>query len=72
MVQGHVPVDSHNWVEDEMPLPIIRSVHLMARFMYEHIVQIPRQLDDYANSPYRLWPDSVEEFWESRFVKNPK
>lgn len=59
-------------VEDDMPLPIIGSVHLMARFMYEHLVQIPRQLDVYANSPYRLWPDSVEEFCESRFVENPQ
>ena len=53
-------------IEDDMPLDIVRSVHLMARFMYEHLVPIPRQLKEYMNSPHRLWPDSLEEFWESR------
>ena len=54
-------------IEDKMPLTMIRSVHLMSRFMYEHLVPIPRQLKEYGNSPYRLWTDSVEELWE-RYV----
>lgn len=59
-------------LEDEMPIPIIRSIHLMTRFMYEYLVQMPRQLDEYVNSPYRLWPDWLEQLWDSRFGKSPK
>ena len=59
-------------LKDEMPIPIIRSVHLMARFMYEHLVQMPRQLNQYANSPHRLWPDSLEQLWDNRIGNSPK
>lgn len=59
-------------LEDEMPIPIIRSVHLMARFMYEHLVQIPRQLNRYANSLHRLWPDSLEQLWDNRIGNSPE
>lgn len=57
-------------VGDDMPTHIIRSVHLAARFMYEHLVPMPRQSG--AHGPMELWPELVEKIWKGRFVEGSK